>query len=295
LDDVKENMPPATAATDTHAESGRISTVYRDLRDLIVHGRLPPGARIAEGSLADWLGVSRTPVREALQRLRQERLLVEIGGGARVRARLAVAPLRRPQMEELYSLAGALESFAARALAAWPEQDRARLARKLEKIERGFSALARKNPIDFDALFEAHDAFHRQLIHDVVGAETAALLQTIRPQLDRYEWFYAPLIGPDFTATYAEHGAIIKALTAGNSRQLERAVRANWHNSAARLGPVIEEYGSWLKFPTLSPTSLLDWRSDPLNAARERSGSSRSEAWGARSTQRRRSPPTRRR
>ena len=247
----------ATAAKNPSVEPGRVSTVYEDLRDLIVFGRLPPGARIAEGSLAEWLGVSRTPVREALQRLRQERLLVEVGGGARVRVRLAVAPLRRHQMEELYSLAGALESFAARGLAAWPERERTRLARELEKVERAFSVEARKQPIDYDALFEIHDAFHQQLIREVVGPETSALLQSIRPQLDRYEWFYAPLIGPDFTATYAEHGEIIKALRAGNSRRLERAVKANWQNAADRLGPVIEEYSSRSQFPGPGPATNI--------------------------------------
>ena len=233
-------------------KQGSLRTVYTDLRDLIVHGRLPPGARIAEGSLAELLGVSRTPVREALQRLRQERLLVEVGGGAGVRVRLAVAPLRRDQMEELYTLAGALESFAARGLAAWEEAARMRLARRLEKTERAFAVEAKRKRIDHDALFELHDAFHRQLISDVVGPETSALLQTIRPQLDRYEWFYAPLVGPDFTATYAEHGEIIGALKAGNARRLERAVRANWQGSADRLGPVIEEFGARLRFPSLS-------------------------------------------
>jgi DNA-binding GntR family transcriptional regulator len=250
-------MRTAGAARDPSGEPGRISSVYRDLRDLIVHGRLLPGARIAEGSLAESFGVSRTPVREALQRLRQERLLVEVGGGAGVRVRLAVAPLRRNQMEELYSLAGALESFAARGLAAWSDAERTRLARKLEKIERAFSVEARKVPIDHDKLFELHDAFHRQLISDVVGQETSALLQTIRPQLDRYEWFYAPLIGPDFRATYAEHGEIVAALRAGNARRLERAVRANWQGSASRLGPVIEEYGSGITFPSLSPSPQM--------------------------------------
>ena len=39
---------------------------------MIVYGRLPPGARVEEGPLAEMLGVSRTPVRESLQRLRQE-------------------------------------------------------------------------------------------------------------------------------------------------------------------------------------------------------------------------------
>ena len=44
-----------------------------------------------------------------------------------------------------------------------------------------------------------------------------ALFETMRPRLDRYEWLYAPLIGPDFSATYAEHAAIVAAVRAGGA------------------------------------------------------------------------------
>jgi DNA-binding GntR family transcriptional regulator len=233
-------MPaPAPRNTGTRTESA--GTPYERLRVLIVSGRLPPGARIAEGPLAEWLGMSRTPVREALQRLRQQRLLVEVGGGAGVRVRLAVAPLKRDQMQELYGLAGALEATAARSLAGWNERERLRLARELERVEKAFKAEAAKAPVDYDKLFETHDAFHRALTGQVIGPETAALLQTIRPHLDRYEWFYAPLTGPDFTATHAEHRAIIDALKTGNAHRLGRSIQANWDNGAARLAPVIED------------------------------------------------------
>ena len=242
-------MPAAAATGKIGSRTERVGTPYEALRALIVSGRLPPGARIAEGPLAEWLGLSRTPVREALQRLRQQRLLVEVGGGAGVRVRLAVAPLKRDQMQELYGLAGALEAFAARGLAAWTERERARLARELERVEKSFAVEAAKSPVDYDRLFETHDAFHRELTRHVIGPETAALLQTIRPHLDRYEWFYAPLTGPDFTATHAEHRAIIDALRAGSAHRLERTVQANWQNGATRLAPVIEEYDARIQLP----------------------------------------------
>lgn len=239
----------AVATVKIGSRAERVDTPYERLRALIVSGRLPPGARIAEGPLAAWLGLSRTPVREALQRLRQQRLLVEVGGGAGVRVRLAVAPLKRDQMQEVYGLAGALEAFAARGLAEWPERDRVRLARELERIEKSFAVEAAKRPLDYDRLFEVHDAFHRELLRGVIGPETAALLQTIRPHLDRYEWFYAPLIGPDFTATHAEHRAIIDAVKAGHAQRIDRAVRANYENGTTRLAPLIEEYDARMQLP----------------------------------------------
>jgi DNA-binding GntR family transcriptional regulator len=71
-------------------------------------------------------------------------------------------------------------------------------------------------------------------------------LRTIRPQLDRYEWFYAPIAGPDFTPTRHEHAAIVQAVRHGNAQALERAVRANWLNAAQRLGPLIQRFEGWL-------------------------------------------------
>src|SRR3982750_163958 len=49
--------------------------VYATLRDAIIRAELPPGRKLSENELAGWLGVSRTPIREALVRLRDERLV----------------------------------------------------------------------------------------------------------------------------------------------------------------------------------------------------------------------------
>jgi DNA-binding GntR family transcriptional regulator len=235
LVDIKTKRPKQTGGA-------RISRAYEQLYELIVHGRLPPGARIAEGPLAETLGVSRTPVREALQRLRQEGLLIEVGGGAGLRGRLAVAPLQRERMEELYALAAALEGLAARGVSKIEAREREQLARRLETIERAFHAEARRRSPEFDRLFEQHQAFHDALVEAAAGPETRAVLRTIKPQLDRYEWFYAPIAGPDFTPTRNEHAAIVQAVRRGSAQELERAVRANWLNGAQRLGPLIERF-----------------------------------------------------
>jgi DNA-binding GntR family transcriptional regulator len=220
----------------------RISHVYKQLFEMIVHGRLPPGARIAEGPLAEMLGVSRTPVRESLQRLRQEGLLIEVGGGSGLRGRLAVTPLQRERMEELYALVSAIEALAVRGLTKVEAAQREELARRLEKIESQFHAVARRRTPEYDRLFELHQAFHRALVETTAGPETRAVLRTIKPQMDRYEWFYAPMAGPDFTPTRREHAAIVEAVRHGTAHELERAVRTNWLNAAQRLGPLIERF-----------------------------------------------------
>lgn len=226
--------------------AGRISRAYEQLCELIVYGRLPPGARIAEGALADTLGVSRTPVREALQRLRQEGLLVDVGGGSGLRGRLAVAPLQRERMEELYALAGAVEGLAARGLTRLEGAQREALAQRLEAIERAFHEEATRHVPELDRLFELHQAFHRTFVDVGAGPETRAVLRTIQPQLDRYEWFYAPIAGSDFTPTRREHAAIVEAVRRGNAQELEAAVRANYANGTQRMGPLIDRFDGQL-------------------------------------------------
>jgi DNA-binding GntR family transcriptional regulator len=233
-------------------DGGRISRVYEQLLELIVYGRIPPGARVAEGTLAETLGVSRTPVREAMHQLRQEGLLVEVGGGSGLRGRLAVAPLQRERMEELYSLAGAIEAMGTRGLSKVDAAQREALAQELERIELAFHEEAGRPTPEYDRLFELHQAFHHTLVEATGGPVTRAVLRTIKPQLDRYEWFYAPMAGPDFTPTRLEHAAIVKAVRRGDAHDLENAIRANYSNGGQRLGPLIERFDG--RIPIAIPT-----------------------------------------
>ena len=203
------------------------------VRQLIVRGELSPGTRVAEAELAGKLGVSRTPAREAMRRLVAEGLLVPDGGGER--PRLRVAPVGPDDVRQLYEAAGALEGVVMRGLTELPAAERRALAKTLRDRERAFRRAARARPIDYDILFVRHDAFHRAMMDALAGPATRVLLETLRPRLDRYEWLYAPMIGPDFHDTYAEHAAIIRAVSAGDGPAAERAVRRNWFRGGARL------------------------------------------------------------
>jgi DNA-binding GntR family transcriptional regulator len=87
----------------------RSEFVYASLRDAIWEGRFTRGERIPEEEIARSLGVSRTPVREALQRL-QERGMLTVGAGRS----LVVAELSKQQVLELYAMREILEGSAAR-------------------------------------------------------------------------------------------------------------------------------------------------------------------------------------
>ncbi|MFC5234469.1 GntR family transcriptional regulator [Pseudonocardia zijingensis] len=82
-------------------------TVYGDLRDQILSGDLPPGTPLREIALAQRFGVSRTPVREALRRLQQDRLLAPGGRGMQVRA------IEPHEVVQVYDMRVLLETEAA--------------------------------------------------------------------------------------------------------------------------------------------------------------------------------------
>jgi DNA-binding GntR family transcriptional regulator len=227
---------PTAAATPLDSDAAH-ADAYRRLRALIVRGRLAPAARVSEAELAGRFGISRTPARAAMHRLLAEGLLARAGGGAR--PRVAVPAVSAADALELYRAAGALEGVAARNVSTLSSGARRALAAELRRRERAFREATRRRPLDFDELFERHDAVHDALLDACAGPATRALLDTVRPRLDRYEWMYAPLIGPDFRATFREHSAIIRAAAAGDGAACERAVRANWFSGGERLAAAL--------------------------------------------------------
>jgi len=109
MDDASE--APMLTAIDVSVlrTRSRADYVYETLRDAISDGRIGGGERVREEEVARNLGVSRTPVREALQRLQQRGLLV-LGAGRG----LVVAQLSQQQVVELYAMREILEGSAAR-------------------------------------------------------------------------------------------------------------------------------------------------------------------------------------
>jgi len=90
------------AAKTAGGRGDRTAQAYKQLRDMIVHGRLAPGVRVIENDIAERLGVSRTPVRSALHRLEQEGYIVSAGWDNE--RRLLVAPMTEDDVRELFQI-----------------------------------------------------------------------------------------------------------------------------------------------------------------------------------------------
>lgn len=224
----------------------RPEQVYLRLRDLIVQGRLAPGSRVVETEVAARLGVSRTPVREALQRLQQEGFVVGAPGAQQ--ARLTVAPLTRADVLELLYIVGELEGLGARLAAGLQADERARLARELRTVNAEFHRSGRSPPIDHARLYDADERLHHTLVAAAAGPRLHALHESVKPQAERYIRMYISLLTDDIRASVTEHDDIIDAIESGDAERAQRAVQANWRHAADRIARVIEvagERGSW--------------------------------------------------
>ena len=214
---------------------------YVQLLDAIIRGRLAPGVRVVEAEVAERLGISRTPAREVIQRLHQEGFLVAVGSG--LRTQVAVAPLTVDDMQDLYSIMGALEGAAARRAPRLKAAERRSLVKRLRIANERFVKVAKGREHDLDELFERHNAFHQEIVRSCATPRLLSLIERVRPQVDRYEYMYAPLVGPDHEATFAEHAAIIRTMRDGTPTAADHALRANWLNSAERLQVAMERAG----------------------------------------------------
>lgn len=215
---------------------------YERLKSLIVHGRMAPGSRIIESDLANRLSVSRTPVRVALQRLRQEGLVAALGGGRNTR--LIVTPLTREDGWELLLVLGAIEGLAARQIAAAEPAVRAEVAAAMREANEAMAELAQRADADPDELFELHSRLHNQYMEPLQAPRILASHASILPQAERYRHAYVAHGGEFFRAEVTEHDAIIDRIEKGDPEGAQLAVQANWEAAAERLSRMIDRAGS---------------------------------------------------
>jgi len=187
---------------------------YQGLLAAIAEGRLRPGERVRETALANQLGISRTPIREALQRLARDGLVqLDARNGARI------AELSLGAIQELYDLREILEGSAARLAALGATaNDLQRLDAILEKEAAHLgdpAALAKLNKLYHQTLCEA--ANNRYLMSAVATFSTTLLL-----------------LGPTTLAahqrageSHAEHRGVVEAVAAGDAARAETLMRGH--------------------------------------------------------------------
>lgn len=233
------------AAPGSPRKRARPQQVYERLRELIIDGRLAPGTRIVETDVAERLGVSRTPVRGALQRLQQEGYVVD--SPTLQQTRPTVAPLTSDDARELFMLVGALEGLAAFRLASASPPERSAVAVSLTEINDAFAIAAAASRPDHSRIFELDNRFHLGYMQ-AAGPRVLALHATVKPQAQRYERLYVSMLTAELHRSVTEHRAIVRSIRSGNAQGAQAAVETNWRNAAERLASVVVatgERGRW--------------------------------------------------
>jgi DNA-binding GntR family transcriptional regulator len=221
----------------------RATEGYFLLRDLIVRGKLAPGSRLIETELARRLKLSRTPVRAALQRLRQEGYVREAEGYSR--SRLIVAPLTSDDGTELYYLLGELEGLAAFYAARLPAEQRGPLVAELRTLNADLAKAGGRHSADGNLYYDVDMRFHGAYLDAVDRPRLRNLVDAIRPQAERYIRVYTAAFFNDIPRSVDEHVALIEAVEDGDPDEAQNAARKNIRNAAERMSQIIESMGEW--------------------------------------------------
>lgn len=186
---------------------------YILLLDAIDRGEFRPGDRLVESELADRFGVSRTPVREAMQRLETQRVLAREGRG------LVIASLDHDQLGELYVVRAELEGLAARLAAQHAAPEEIRLLWDMTRQDRALVS-------DPDQLSRANKRFHHQ-IH--LASHNRYLIQQLEMVHRAMVLLATTSLAAEGRGNRAldEHEEIVRALEARDGAAAETAIRAH--------------------------------------------------------------------
>lgn len=197
--------------------------VYRRLRDAIVDGTFEPGEQLKDLDLAAWLGVSRTPVREALLRLAQNGLVVAQPGRS-----TAVTPLDAREIRDARDVVAAMHEVAVReAVAVLTKADLA----AMREANRRFAAALGAG--DVDGALRADDDLHGVLVTIAGNRALATVLEQFTPTLRRAERLrFGSLRGQ---ASVARHDELIRLCAAGDVEGAAAVAYDTWHSLPAAV------------------------------------------------------------
>jgi DNA-binding GntR family transcriptional regulator len=206
--------------------------VYTRLRDAIVDGTLTPGEQLRDQELATWLGVSRTPVREALLRLGQAGLVLVAPGRS-----TRVATLDARELLGAQSVVAAMHRLAVEE--AVPQLGAADLAEMREANERFATALRRG---DADGAIAADDEFHGIPVRAAANTAIETVLDQFTPALRRLERLrFSSLSG---RASVALHDRLVDLCEAGEIEAAAAVSHETWQTLRPLIASLDESSGT---------------------------------------------------
>ena len=198
---------------------------YQAIKQMIIRNELEPGHSVTETGIAEKLGISRSPVRNALARLHEERFLE-----AEQWTGLRVAPLDRNYVRELYELRTILEGLCAHKSAKLISDDEIEaLASAKDRIE---PLLRAGESREWDVL---EPKFHDLVTERCDNEMLKTLLARLHDHWDRVRNAIAPAIAEHKLKDFEENQRILDAMRTRDPAQLQAAVETHVSNVAARM------------------------------------------------------------
>jgi DNA-binding GntR family transcriptional regulator len=224
-------VPPSPAESSPQRALLR-DDVHRRLRDAIVDGTLHPGEQLRDQELAAWLGVSRTPVREALLRLQQAGLVAALPGRS-----TTVAPLETAAVRDAQAVVATMHELAVReAVGLLTAEDLGRMRAANDRFE---VALRAGDP---DAALEADDELHAIPVAAAGNTAVTAVLEQFTPVLRRVERLrFASLAG---RGSVALHARLVDLCEQGDVDGAARVSFETWQTLEPLLDSLAQDAGT---------------------------------------------------
>jgi GntR family transcriptional regulator, rspAB operon transcriptional repressor len=211
--------------------------VYDLLREKILSVELKPGASISERRLTEWLGVSRTPIREAIRRLADNGLISIIP-----HVGTSVSLISAKRIRELYLIRSSLECAVIRTSAERFDEHAAKALQDL--IDQQTATLA-AGP-DFVRHVVVDDEFHRSIAGFSGMTLAWEILQNVMSEVTRLRHLSIRIPGRS-TQPIKEHLDILQALKSNDPDASQRAMKAHLDNSFQSILTALELYPDYLE------------------------------------------------
>ena len=202
--------------------------VYNTLREAILKGELKPGERLMELQLASKLGVSRTPIREAIRMLELEGLAVTIP-----RKGAEVAKMTVKDMEDVLEVRESLDELAAKIACNKITEEQ---LQTLSKVKDAFEESTKTTDIKQIAMYD--EKFHDVIYESTGNVRLVNLLNNLREQIYRYRVEYLKNVEV-YPRLIEEHETILKALQDRNQELVVEAMRDHVENQATAVTQII--------------------------------------------------------
>lgn len=220
---ISDAAPVAQADPDAGVSAAR--RVYLQLRQRIVEMTLVPGTRIVERDIAEELGISRTPVHEAVQRLADEGLIDVVPRSGTFVARIPLDALEEAMLVRNALEAAIIEKAAERTSSEGMARLHAILALQAAAVE----------ATDLRAFHRSDEMFHAALAELSGYPGVWPIILQAKTQIDRYRQLTLPLAGR-LVEVLEEHRAVAAAIASGDPERAVRAMREHLDH----LLPVLE-------------------------------------------------------